>query len=257
MVSLNNKLLHIINLVIQKWMLVCKWSLVLFHFSIISRNYTPPCHRSGGRELRKDPIVVSSTSGRHLKLYDLALLEIDLNWVDWVRAIKKAKGTNFCGQSVFYQGYVPIYAANCIAISPYHQCLKFTTPISSIFIFASPLPPLQHSTDQAPASEKKPTFFYGTLQFTHEHLVVKICCSKEMLFLFVLSRKNLVFFVSNANYQGEFLEYFFQQYFNFLGVLEQITPSYVPNYPQKNIHYVCAKFSNLNEYRTFLDKQFW
>ena len=100
--------------------------------------YTPPCHRSGGRELRKDPIVVSSTSGRHLKLYDLALLEIDLNWVDWVRAIKKAKGTNFCGQSVFYQGYVPIYAANCIAISPYHQCLKFTTPISSIFIFASP-----------------------------------------------------------------------------------------------------------------------
>ena len=106
------------------------------------------------RELRKDPIVVSSTSGRHLKLYDLALLEIDLNWVDWVRAIKKAKGTNFCGQSVFYQGYVPIYAANCIAISPYHQCLKFTTPISSIFIFASPLPPLQHWTHQAPAYEK-------------------------------------------------------------------------------------------------------
>ena len=111
------------------------------------------------RELRKDPIVVSSTSGRHLKLYDLALLEIDLNWVDWVRAIKKAKGTNFCGQSVFYQGYVPIYAANCIAISPYHQCLKFTTPISSIFIFASPLPPLQHWTHQAPAYEKNPHSF--------------------------------------------------------------------------------------------------
>ena len=56
---------------------------------------------------------------------------------------------------------------------------------------------------------KKPTFFYGTLQFTHEHLVVKICCSKEMLFLFVLSRKNFGFFVSNANCQGEFSEYFF------------------------------------------------
>ena len=46
--------------------------------------------------------------------------------------------TNFCGQSVFHsRGYVPISAANCIAISPYHQCLKFTTPIPSIFIFAS------------------------------------------------------------------------------------------------------------------------
>ena len=65
--------------------------------------------------------------------------------------------------------------------------------------------------------------------------------SKEMLFLLVLSRKNLGFFVSNANCQGEFLEYFFQLYFNFLGVLEQITPSYVPNYPQKNIHYVMCK----------------
>ena len=163
------------------------------------------------RELRKDPIVVSSTSGRHLKLYDLALLEIDLNWVDWVRAIKKAKGTNFCGQSVFYQGYVPIYAANCIAISPYHQCLKFTTPISSIFIFASPLPPLQHWTHQAGSSLwKKPTFFYGTLQFTHEHLVVKICCSKEMLFLFVLSRKNLFFCVGlMQTVMGSFWNIFF------------------------------------------------
>ena len=60
--------------------------------------------------------------------------------------------------------------------------------------------------------------------------------------------------MSNANCQGEFLEYFFSTLFNFLGVLEQIAPSYVPNYPQKDIHYVCAKFSNLNEYRTFLDK---
>ena len=47
-----------------------------------------------------------------------------------------------------------------------------------------------------------------------------------MLFLFVLSRKNF-FFVSNANCKGEFLEYFFQLYFNFLGVLEQIAPIYL------------------------------
>ena len=188
-------------------MSVCKWSLVLSHFSIISRNYTPPCHRSGGRELRKDPIVVSSTSGRHLKLYDLALLEIDLNWVDWVRAIKKAKGTNFCGQSVFYQGYVPIYAANCIAISPYHQCLKFTTPISSIFIFASPLPPLQHSTH--PAYEKNPHSFMAHCSLPMNILWSKFAVVKRCFSYLFWAGRTWVFLCLMQTVRGNFWNIFF------------------------------------------------
>lgn len=68
---------------------------MIFSFVPFFNNFTKlyPTVSSFRREteLRKDPIVVSSTSGRHLKLYDLALLEIDLNWVDWVRAIKRPR----------------------------------------------------------------------------------------------------------------------------------------------------------------------
>ena len=159
------------------------------------------------RELRKDPIVVSSTSGRHLKLYDLALLEIDLNWVDWVRAIKKAKGTNFCGQSVFYQGYVPIYAANCIAISPYHQCLKFTTPISSIFIFASPLPPLQHSTH--PAYEKNPHSFMAHCSLPMNILWSKFAVVKRCFSYLFWAGRTWVFLCLMQTVRGNFWNIFF------------------------------------------------
>ena len=78
--------------------------------------------------------------------------------------------TNFCGQSVFHsRGYVPISAANCIAISPYHQCLKFTTPIPSIFIFAS--------------SSSTPVFFLWSSSIPTNTQCLKITQMPHLIFL--------------------------------------------------------------------------
>ena len=205
--GLNNKLLHIINLVIQKWMLVCKWSLVLFHFSIISRNYVYPTVSS----FRRERATEGSDSSQQYKWKTFETLwpRIARNWLELSRlgkGHKKGQGNQFLWTICILPGLCPYLCGKLYCNIPLSSMFKIYD--ANIIYFHFCIAPTTTAALNRPGSSlwKKPTFFYGTLQFTHEHLVVKICCSKEMLFLFVLSRKNLFFFVSNANCQGEFLE---------------------------------------------------
>ena len=193
---------------------------------MISGNYTPPCHRSGGRERATEGS--DSSQQYKWKTFETLWPRIARNWLELSRlgkGHKKGQGNQFLWTICILPGLCPYLCGKLYCNIPLSSMFKIYD--ANIIYFHFCIAPTTTAALNTPSLWKKPTFFYGTLQFTHEHLVVKICCSKEMLFLFVLSRKNLVFFVSNANCQGEFLEHFFQLYFNFLDVLEKIAPSYV------------------------------